>query len=348
VDAGNDSKAPNAERNVNENGHLTPVIPALNMGSVDTEEDRVAKQIVAPKVTELFPKTDAKSSVYTKPDLVYDAAPVSVGPFLVSIETIAPDAAKALLTKNKNRRLRPKSVAKYVGQMTAGLWRVGPCLMFTSAGELVDGQHRLTAIVKSGVAAQFLIVRGVPRELFEVIDQGSGRDTGDALRTALGIDDDRCVGAIVRASITRNQSVTTVPYVKISPKACVAHFEKHRDTILHLAQQWGTRRAPAAVIGCSVAGVIDRAASLEEMARLAARFRMEDFSGKGDPLYLLQKNIMTRTTAPTAERYAFAVSAIAAALRGDRLSKLRPSTRDWLESPGTKQRAAWLEKGGAR
>jgi D-Tyr-tRNAtyr deacylase len=76
-------------------------------------------------------------------------------------ELISPAMAEKWLEKNlSNRVLRATTVALYARQMTAGQWLLthqGICLDAT--GNLVDGQHRLSAVVKAGVAVWMMVSR---------------------------------------------------------------------------------------------------------------------------------------------------------------------------------------------
>jgi hypothetical protein len=71
-----------------------------------------------------------------------------------NVEKINPQGAEFLLIKNTiNRKLRPSIVRDFARQMRLNLWRenTGEAIKITSNGHLLDGQHRLTALVKAGV-----------------------------------------------------------------------------------------------------------------------------------------------------------------------------------------------------
>jgi hypothetical protein len=53
---------------------------------------------------------------------------------------------------------------------------------FNSSGHLIDGHHRLTAIVNTGVSVWLLMVRAVPDETIEAMDRGAIRSMADVLR----------------------------------------------------------------------------------------------------------------------------------------------------------------------
>jgi hypothetical protein len=72
-------------------------------------------------------------------------------------------AAEWLATSNiGNRRLYPQHIAKLVDEMRRDEWvENGQSISFDPNGGLLDGQHRLHAIVKSGKSYNLVVVRGV-------------------------------------------------------------------------------------------------------------------------------------------------------------------------------------------
>jgi hypothetical protein len=81
-----------------------------------------------------------------------------------------------------NRHLRRSRTDAYARDMENGKWLVtGQPILFTAAGELVDGQHRLQAIIESGCTTTFLIIRGVSPAAMKVIDSGVARTFSDSL-----------------------------------------------------------------------------------------------------------------------------------------------------------------------
>ena len=103
----------------------------------------------------------------------------------VAFETWTPEAASNALKYNtKNRRLREHTVKLYANQMQAGLWSAnGESIKFDANGRLVDGQHRLSAISRSGTQQIICTVRNLPPDdsTFATIDAGLRRTTGSVL-----------------------------------------------------------------------------------------------------------------------------------------------------------------------
>ena len=101
----------------------------------------------------------------------------------VSIETISPETAETMLGHNlKNRHVQQGTVGRYASLMQRGLWRVdGAPIRFSTEGRLLDGQHRLMAIIESGQTVEALIVRGLDDVSQETMDTGRKRSLSGAL-----------------------------------------------------------------------------------------------------------------------------------------------------------------------
>lgn len=105
-------------------------------------------------------------------------------PIQVGIETVKPDTARDWLLQNiNNRAVRSRVVTAYARDMVAGKWRMsGEAIKFSPDGALLDGQHRLHAVVEADVAVPMLVVRGVDEAAQTVMDSGAARTAGDALK----------------------------------------------------------------------------------------------------------------------------------------------------------------------
>lgn len=103
------------------------------------------------------------------------------------LQTITPELAKRYLEHNKsNRPLRINTVAKYAIEMKMGRWDLNhQGIAFNELGELVDGQHRLRAIVESGCTVQMLVTLELPSDSGFNIDKLSCRKDGDTLAIAI-------------------------------------------------------------------------------------------------------------------------------------------------------------------
>lgn len=103
------------------------------------------------------------------------------------IETVSVDMASLWLGKMAaNRSCRQAVVNCYLADMKKGNWHhQGDPIRFNVDGQLIDGQHRLRALILYGKPLEFLIVRGVPVEAMSTIDAGVKRSAADQF-TILG------------------------------------------------------------------------------------------------------------------------------------------------------------------
>lgn len=99
----------------------------------------------------------------------------------VSKETVTPKKAMDWLKRNVNNRpLRKGHVEKLAAAITAGEFRLnGETIKFNANDDLLDGQHRLNAVLIAGVPIESYVVRGVTHEAFDTIDAGSPRQIKD-------------------------------------------------------------------------------------------------------------------------------------------------------------------------
>lgn len=99
------------------------------------------------------------------------------------VEIITPEIAQQyLLFNTSNRTLRKSLVSQYARDMSAGNWKLThQGVAFNCDGTLLDGQHRLQAIIESGVAVRMVVARGIDTKSQLVMDDHAKRSAGDAL-----------------------------------------------------------------------------------------------------------------------------------------------------------------------
>lgn len=108
---------------------------------------------------------------------------IEYGPAIVYVENFTPATAQDWLTKNDgNRKVRERDVEKYARDMLAGrFYFTGDPVRRADDGKLLDGQHRLMAIVRAGVTLPLLVVDGLPDHSQLVMDSGRARTYADHL-----------------------------------------------------------------------------------------------------------------------------------------------------------------------
>lgn len=100
-------------------------------------------------------------------------------------EWVTPDRAMELITKlHPNQRvLRNNNVNKYARLMTENKWELsyGSAIVISKNGVLLNGYHRLSAVILANKPVQFVIHYGADNDEFAVIDTGQRRTNADAL-----------------------------------------------------------------------------------------------------------------------------------------------------------------------
>lgn len=97
---------------------------------------------------------------------------------------VGPEQAQKWLERNTaNRTVRPSRIKEYAAAMTEGRWLyTADPIRFDTAGKLIDGQHRLMAVVRSGATIDMHVVRGLSPEAQDAVDTGVIRTATDALK----------------------------------------------------------------------------------------------------------------------------------------------------------------------
>lgn len=112
----------------------------------------------------------------------------------VSVVEITPETARNWLSRNiGNRPASPAHIAKLEKAIRDGNWKMtGDPIRFSKTGKLLDGQHRLSAILNSGITVTCVVMHGLDDEIFDVLDSGKGRQKSDVLFIELGLPVETC------------------------------------------------------------------------------------------------------------------------------------------------------------
>src|SRR5437868_364193 len=110
-------------------------------------------------------------------------------PFLSALPEyveITPEMARAwLLSRNpKSNRVMSETVyERYAKEMVDGEWKTThQGIAFDREGNLLDGQHRLKAIIIADIAVKMLVIPGCDAETFDVLDCGHRRQAAQLLK----------------------------------------------------------------------------------------------------------------------------------------------------------------------
>lgn len=158
--------------------------------------------------------------------------PLTVTTPTATWEEITPARAAELLASNiDNRNLRRDAVAAYARDITEGRWMVsGETIKLDYTGRLIDGQHRLTAVLEAGATVTELVVSGLDPAVQRVIDVNIRRSAADQLRF-LGVERNIYeVASAARIAISYERGFVT-RYGTI--RAAVSHAEIYDWVIAH-------------------------------------------------------------------------------------------------------------------
>lgn len=126
------------------------------------------------------------------------------------IMLVTPSMAREwLATNTRNRPLNKANVNKFAVAIKTGKWNlIGDAIQFDENGVLVNGQHRLEAVIMADTAAMFLVMWGMNEDAWITEGCGKVKGTSDIL-CRVELDQPRAVAAAMRGivSIVMNGSV---------------------------------------------------------------------------------------------------------------------------------------------
>lgn len=246
--------------------------------------------------------------------------PAHTGPYS-TYEDIGPELAMAYLERNvNNRALRQGKVDRISKSILRGRWKVThQGIGFDVDGNLIDGQHRLWAIVEAGATVRMMVTRGLAPDANEGIDDVTNRQASDILHYR-GIDA-KPIEAAMAAIIAH-------PTVKLDRSDKVDAFIKHQDVARAVKRLFPTHKKRITV--AAVLAAIGRAWYTEDHARLK-RFAVVLTDGIPESpdervIILLRDYLQTLKTVSgyemNLELYKKTERVLKAYLTGERLTKL--------------------------
>ena len=215
-------------------------------------------------------------------------------------------------------------------------------LAFTGEGRLLDGQHRLFAILDTGVTVPTVITLNVSKESALVIDRHRSRRARDLLNFSehrMTLFDE----AVIRRAISGMQNNSAAPTVP----TIVSFLQTHRERL-----EWSTglfkSRSRGIVVAPLVAAVFRASfhvkdGELKALEHFTAVVQEGVVEGPEEQAavilrdWLLARGRATRKRATGQETYARVVRAIAAFLAKERLSKLYAASADLYPMPASPQ-----------
>jgi hypothetical protein len=256
------------------------------------------------------------------------------------IVNVGPELAARWLEHNAgNRTISSKHVATLVRAMESGLFRfVADPVRFDGKGRLLDGQHRLTAVIRSKTTQPMLVVAGLESDAQLFMDANRKRSSGDQVKLTLGVGDSSAYAAITRLLIRWDVEDLNTRVLTPSPPEVVAFIEENRAEVDRAVSMAG--RVYSGVGGGSkaVAGATFFMAERKDPVG-AHVFWSALASGenlrKGQPEYILRDALIRRRTAQRwtpAEEIAAYVRCWNAHRRGANMTRLQISRGELTDS----------------
>lgn len=207
---------------------------------------------------------------------------------------ITPEMAADWLNHNThNRTLRNRDVENLKDAILRGEWKYnGDAIRFDVHGTLIDGQHRLWAIVLAETAVESLVIEGLPSDTQFTIDNGAKRKLSDHLKL-MGFSNSVALAATINMHWRiQNELVRTARVPTVQQALEIVRHHPELEEATKMANRWHRRlRGSTAGIG----------ALYHEFASRDADAADAFFEGiiegtalnKESPLYALRRQIET-------------------------------------------------------
>lgn len=245
------------------------------------------------------------------------------------IMTVTPAMAREWLKLNTNNRiLKRHHIQAIANDILAGAWKVNGEAIKWSGTAIVDGQHRLHAVILADTPIQTLVIRGVEEDAVATMDTHAKRTLSDHLHLKGEKNYRHLAGAVnyilkyreSKGTMNRETTVSEVlkfidenPLIRrsvsiISPVVTATRFSAQTAAALHFLFAEAASEADA-----------------DEFIRLWAS---GEALTSGDPIFMLRKRLIedlgkTHRHLPARYKQAIVIKAWNAWIRGDSISQLK-------------------------
>ena len=140
------------------------------------------------------------------------------------------DIARGWLKRNDGNRTFSKINARILtAEMTRGFWRAnGESIVFDTEGVLIDGQHRLRAILSSGHQYLAPVITGVLAEARPTVDTGMKRSTANNFQMAGESNTSTLAATVIlwKGYQSRQVKEMTHPEMRLSVSGAMEYLEE--------------------------------------------------------------------------------------------------------------------------
>lgn len=199
------------------------------------------------------------------------------------IMTVTPEMAKEFLKGNiLNRTVSDSVVTQYASDMKANRWSVtGSGISIAKDGRLLDGQHRLFAIIKADVPVELLVCSEIENNV-ATFDVGKKRTLRDQYKLKLGRNDNLLTSSTGCAFInscydvdmlSKRQFASIIAKAKPSFDEINDYVEKNLDDLRLFYQHTGGNTAGNSGVCCGL-----RRANIYSIARAVVKSDKNTFT----------------------------------------------------------------------
>lgn len=208
-------------------------------------------------------------------------------------EVITPAKARVYLAGNTiNRPLSPKHIEYLASEIRAGRWQLNAETIKFNGSRLLDGQHRLHAVVKSGIPIVSIVARGLEEDSFHTIDTGKKRSAADTLSIAGEKSSTRVAAAL--ALIDALEKGQTKNFSSVSGAKALALLDEHSE----IRRSVWAYQGPKTLLKPSVAIALHYLFAKNDRD-LANEFFQNLRSGsglsEGDPVFTLREKLIANS-----------------------------------------------------
>lgn len=196
------------------------------------------------------------------------------------VVVVTPKMAKSWLeTRHEGQRaVAEKRVQSIASDIEAGNWRLThQGIAFDAQGHLIDGQHRLSAIVLADKAVPLLVFKNASASMADPIDRGAPRSvafvSGVPTRTVAAI---AVLYRFERGILSYNVPVTVAQTIET-----MGHHQAHLDAIRAIR---ATGMQAGLIAACAWVMPIDPSATIDFLRKVVTG----ELIRRGDPSYALR------------------------------------------------------------
>lgn len=252
-----------------------------------------------------------------------------------TIEVITPKIAEEMLEGNEgNRKVNHPNLDYLCHEMKKANFRLtGDTIKISKSGRLLDGQHRLMAVVKTKVTIRCNVTRGLEEDIFKFIDLNKTRGAHDVLQIE-GISNAAKMAVMIKFIISyKNGRIhhavnhKSTKATKITNYDVSEFYRKHSDSLEYsLSVGWNNKNK--IIPGSIMAGLHYCLKDINfDDATAFIKSTIDGINlGKTSPIFVLREKLIANMSntlkMPAAMRLAIIIKAWNAFRKGRVISKL--------------------------